>query len=196
MGPSRCLRRRSCRRRRAPSASSCPPSFVRNTPRSAFGPYGWPMAATYTTSGFVGSIRIRPIWLLSASPMWVQVLPASVRFVDAVTGRDISAKACFAHADVHDVGIRRRDGNRADRTGAEEAVGDVVPRDPGVLGLPDAAAGGAHVVHERLGGHACDSRHAAATVRPDAAPAECAVQTAARLTENRRSAPGDGDRNV
>src|SRR4030081_3310983 len=31
-----------------------PPSFVRNTPRSVFGPYGCPTAATYTTSGFVG----------------------------------------------------------------------------------------------------------------------------------------------
>src|SRR2546426_9513544 len=31
-----------------------PPSFVRKTPRSAFGPYGCPIAATYTRSGFVG----------------------------------------------------------------------------------------------------------------------------------------------
>src|SRR5947207_11431446 len=38
-----------------------PPSPVRNTPRSALGPYGCPIAATYTISGFVGLIRIRPI---------------------------------------------------------------------------------------------------------------------------------------
>src|SRR5690349_21801816 len=31
-----------------------PPSFVRKTPRSEFGPYASPSAATYATSGFVG----------------------------------------------------------------------------------------------------------------------------------------------
>src|SRR4051812_30084875 len=55
-----------------------PPSCERKTPRSGFAPYGWPIAATYTRSGFFGSTHTLPIWLLSRSPTFCHVLPASV----------------------------------------------------------------------------------------------------------------------
>jgi len=38
-----------------------PPSAVRNTPRSGFGAQAWPIAATSTMSGFVGSTTMREI---------------------------------------------------------------------------------------------------------------------------------------
>src|SRR5258708_22025172 len=55
-----------------------PPSVDRNTPRSSFGPTGCPTAATSTRSGLRGSIRIRPICLVSSSPRCCHVSPASV----------------------------------------------------------------------------------------------------------------------
>src|SRR5207247_5583238 len=54
-----------------------PPSAVRNTPRSGFGPQTWPRAATNTTSGFAGSTTMRDIFPTSPSPANLQVLPAS-----------------------------------------------------------------------------------------------------------------------
>ena len=94
------------------------------------------------------------------------------RLVDPVARRQVAAQARLAHADVDDVRIRLRDGDRADRSGPEEAVRDVAPGHAGVVGLPDAAAGRAHVVDERLAGDAGDRRHAAAAIRADAAPAQ------------------------
>src|SRR5713226_4398099 len=55
-----------------------PPSADRNTPRSSFGPKACPIAATSTRSGLRGSIRIRPICLVSSSPRCCHVSPASV----------------------------------------------------------------------------------------------------------------------
>src|SRR5581483_490562 len=59
-------------------AHVCPPSFERNTPRSWFGPYGWPIAATYTRFASVGSTYTLPIWLVSRRPTLRQVRPPSV----------------------------------------------------------------------------------------------------------------------
>src|SRR5687767_2528266 len=55
-----------------------PPSFVRNTPRSALGLNPFPMAATKATLGSVGWMRMPPMWPDSRSPMCVHVVPASV----------------------------------------------------------------------------------------------------------------------
>src|SRR5580765_1107984 len=55
-----------------------PPSVDRNTPRSAFGPYGCPSAATYTLSASFGSTTIAVICCASRSPKCVQVFPASL----------------------------------------------------------------------------------------------------------------------
>src|SRR5262249_10896192 len=46
--------------------------------RSLFGPQRWPVAATYTTSGFRGSMTIRAMWCVSSNPIRVQDFPASV----------------------------------------------------------------------------------------------------------------------
>src|SRR5579863_124126 len=55
-----------------------PPSVVLNTPRSGLVPNKWPSAATYTTSGSLGSIIIQLMIWVSANPMNVQVFPPSV----------------------------------------------------------------------------------------------------------------------
>src|SRR5215470_12408505 len=54
-----------------------PPSFVRKTPRSAFGPNGWPNAATKATLASRGSTRSEPICPTSRRPTCSHVLPAS-----------------------------------------------------------------------------------------------------------------------
>src|SRR6266849_2327635 len=55
-----------------------PPSLERNTPRVGFRPKAWPMAATYTTSGFVGSTRTTAMWRVSSRPRCRHVSPPSV----------------------------------------------------------------------------------------------------------------------
>src|SRR6266576_707208 len=54
-----------------------PPSDVLYTPRSGFAPHKCPSAATYTTSGFLGCITIRPMWRVASSPIFFQVFPPS-----------------------------------------------------------------------------------------------------------------------
>src|SRR5262245_56146869 len=55
-----------------------PPSLERNTPRSGFALYRFPMAATNTTFAFFGSTAILPMCCVSSSPTCDQVLPPSV----------------------------------------------------------------------------------------------------------------------
>src|SRR5262249_32300322 len=55
-----------------------PPSWVRNTPRSSFRENRWPMAATYTASGFVGGTTMRAMRSESRTPISCHVAPASV----------------------------------------------------------------------------------------------------------------------
>src|SRR3970282_2460016 len=67
--------------------------------------------------------------------------------VDAVAGvRHDPPNRVFARADVDHVRVALGAGDSADGAGPEEAVGDVAPADAHVLGLPQAAARGAHVV--------------------------------------------------
>ena len=80
--------------------------------------------------------------------------------------------ARLTHADVHDVRIRLRDGDRADRSGSEKAVRDIRPDRASIVGLPDASAGRAHVVDKRLARDAGNRRHTASAIRADAAPAQ------------------------
>ena len=54
-----------------------PPSVVRYSPRSSFAPHGWPSAATYTQSAFVGWMTMRPIACVSSRPFSSQVRPPS-----------------------------------------------------------------------------------------------------------------------
>ena len=149
-----------------------PPSRVRNRPRSWFGPKGCPSAAT---NAIFGILRVDgdPADLSRVGE--ADVLPRAAgidRLVDAVAVREVAAEAGLAHADVDHARVRRRDRDGADRAGLHVAVGDRAPGDAAIVGLPDAAAGGAHVVDVRLTGNAGHRGDAAAAVRTDAAPAE------------------------
>ena len=55
-----------------------PPSRERKTPRSVFGAYRCPIAATNTTDGSRGSTAILPMCCVSSKPTCVHVAPASV----------------------------------------------------------------------------------------------------------------------
>ncbi len=74
------------------------------------------------------------------------------RLVDAVAGVEIAANVGFAGAGVDDVGIRRRDGERADRIGdpRDLSVGNVGPAQAVVGAPPDAALDAAHIKEVRL----------------------------------------------
>ena len=103
------------------------------------------------------------------------VLPAAPgigRLVDAVAVGDVDADRRLAGAGVDHVGIGGRDGDRADRRAAHEAVGDAAPVHAAVVGLPDAAGAGAEVEHHLVDGIAGDGDDAAATRGTDAAPLE------------------------
>ena len=55
-----------------------PPSAERNTPRVGLGPKAWPIAATYTRSGFLGCTRTTAICRVSSRPRCRHVAPPSV----------------------------------------------------------------------------------------------------------------------
>src|SRR5690349_17054336 len=84
--------------------------------------------------------------------------------------RHHAAHRVFAHADVHDVRIAFGDRDRADRTGLEKTVGDVAPTDPHVFGLPQTAAGRAHVISLRVANDAGPGIRTPATKRTNRAP--------------------------
>ena len=54
--------------RARPWVTVLPPSSVRTTPRSGFGPQTWPSAATNAVSAWRGSTAIRPMWRVSTRP--------------------------------------------------------------------------------------------------------------------------------
>ena len=111
------------------------------------------------------------------------------RAVHAGAVRDVAAQAGLAAADVDHVGIRRRDGDRADR----RDVLLVEHRRPGraaVAGLPHAAGGGAEVEGERIADHAGDRERAAAAVRADRSPGQAGEQL---RRYHRLAGRGDGD---
>ena len=93
--------------------------------------------------------------------------------VDAVADREIGADDAGAGADVDDVRVRRRDGDRADRAGRlvveqRHPVGAVVGR------APDAAVVEADVEDVRLAGDAGQRAGASGARRADVAPAHLA----------------------
>src|SRR5207248_3053692 len=93
-------------------------------------------------------------------------------FVDAVAGGEIGTLQTFAAANVDDVRIGRRNGDRADRAG-RLIVEDRRP-DAAVVGrLPDAAVVHADVEKARLSRHAGRGDGASAAKWSDAAPTHC-----------------------
>src|SRR4030095_12384786 len=83
---------------------------------------------------------------------------------------DVAADARFAHADVHDIGVRLGHGNGADGRALHLAVGDGRPGHAAVCGLPEPAANGAEVRLAWAALHATRGDRAAAAVGTDAPP--------------------------
>ena len=92
--------------------------------------------------------------------------------VDAVAVGNVGAGARLARAHVDDVWVGIGNGDGSDGAGVDEAVGDAVPVDAAVVGLPDPAAGAAEVEDQRVLGVAGDGDGASAPVGADAAKAE------------------------
>ena len=88
--------------------------------------------------------------------------------VDAIAMRDIATNRDFAHTDIDDVRVALRHRDGTDRGALEVAVGDVLPEDAAIFGLPDTATRRAHI--EDLIAHGI-ARH-----RDDAATPEGADQ--------------------
>ncbi len=105
-----------------------------------------------------------------AQPDVGPALPCVGGLVDAVARRGVATNARLAGANVDDVGVGGGDGDTADRPGAEVLVGDRLPRHPAIHGLPNAAAGGAHVVHVGLARHPGHRGDPAAAVGTDRTP--------------------------
>ena len=95
------------------------------------------------------------------------------RLVDAVADRQIGAGEPFAAADVDDVRVRRRDRDRADRSGGL-VVEDRRPRPPEVGRLPHPAVYRAGIEDVRLRRHAGDGFGPSAAERSDRTPAHFA----------------------
>ena len=129
--PTSCRRRSTGTRRVRDSARTDLPALRRRRCR-----VGWVDSDARDGVGLFES-RVRPR------------LAAVDRLVDAVALDDVAAQLRLAHPDVHDVGIRLGDGDRTNRRGLEEAIGDRAPGHAAVGGLPEAAAGRAEVILER-----------------------------------------------
>ena len=112
-----------------------------------------------------------------------EVLPAATAVggaIDAGAVREVLAQLRFAGADVDDVRIRRRHGNRAHGGDVGLAVGHVAPGLPAVRRLPDAAVHRAEVEDQRPGWIPSHGVHASASEGPHESPLE-------RLEPRRRS---------
>src|SRR5260221_4699180 len=155
------------------------------------------IARAVDAAGLVGAVgvakrgniyHIRILWVGAYLGDIARVLQAEMRpglagvggFVDAVTMRDIATNRGLSHAGVDHIGVRGRDGQRADRGALEEAVRDVLPVDAAVGRLPDATPGGAEVEHLPVVWVAGHRHHASAAVRPREPPLK-RVQIGGRL---------------
>ena len=95
--------------------------------------------------------------------------------VHAVTvARRLPADGLFSGTDVDHIRIRRCDGDRADGSGAEEAVGQIPPVEPRVVGAPEPTARVAGEVGQRLRRNACCGIGTSTAKRTDVAPLQCA----------------------
>src|SRR5262249_18262509 len=100
--------------------------------------------------------------------------------VDAVADLDVAADVGLAGAGVDHIGVGGGDGEGAEGGGGE-LVGEGVPADAAVGGLPDAGRGGGRVVGGGVGGDAGGAAGASAEGGADVAEGE--------VLELRRAAP-------
>jgi len=78
--------------------------------------------------------------------------PATISgLIDAVAVRDVAADGSFARAGIDDIRVGVRNGQRADSSGCEEAIRDVLPMRAAIRRLPDAPGAGAEEERPRLG---------------------------------------------
>ena len=106
--------------------------------------------------------------------------------VDPVAGGEVGPLETFAAPDVDDVGVGRRHGDGADRSG-RLIVEDRVPGPAVVGGLEDAAVYGADVEDVGPVGHTDGGLGPAAPMGADAAPLEGAEQGGVDLLSRQRS---------
>src|SRR5580704_9274009 len=90
-------------------------------------------------------------------------------FVDSVSYRKIGAVQAFAAGHINDIGIRRGDGNGADRL-RRLVVEDRVPSATVVIRFPNSAVDLAHVENIGLAGDASGSTSAPAAKGADHPP--------------------------
>ena len=137
---------------------------------------------------------MRAMWCESGSPMNCQVAPASVDLNTPMPEYGRPRVGLIARAHPDDPRIGRRDGDRADRAGAD-AVGDRRPRRAGVRRFPESAAprGGVHrveVIVRRRFRHG-DRRHPGGRAeRPDVAEGERVQDSVERRRLRGRSRGG------
>ena len=111
------------------------------------------------------------------------VLPRAAavgRFVNAIAISKVGAEIGFASANIDDLRIRWRHGNRTDRRD-RLAVKDWPPSDAAVGGLPYAAAYAAKVINIWLAFNSGHSDGAPATMRTDHPPAQTAIKVGIKL---------------
>src|ERR1019366_3837159 len=82
---------------------------------------------------------------------------------------NISADTGFTRAGVNNVGVRRRDGDRADRANLRR-VRQRSPIAPGIRGFPNAAGHSAHVIDVRISRNAGNGQRASAAHRTNQSP--------------------------
>src|SRR5882724_8732907 len=73
------------------------------------------------------------------------------RLIHAVALHDVAAQFGLAHADVDNIGVGFAHCNCANRRAFDLTVGNRLPGEAAIVGLPQAAAGGAEVVFEWSG---------------------------------------------
>src|SRR5215471_8437076 len=119
-------------------------------------------------------------------------LAAVVRAIDAVAARDVAPDARFPHSDVDDVGVCVGNGNRADRRGTKEPIGDVGPSPSRVFGFPDTAPRRPEVEDLFTRWVASDGDNAAASERPDLPPPQRIEESTILIEDHRIHASPPG----
>ncbi len=123
---------------------------------------------------------MRLIWRDASRPMCFHVRAAVGRFVNAVAVGQVGAEIGFAGADIDDIRIRWRHGDRANRRDWL-AVKNRLPGNTAVNGLPHPTAHAAEVINVWLAFNPAHGNGASATVRADHAPAQPVIKVRIKL---------------